>query len=81
AAIGHISPEAAEGGLIALVEEEDIIEIDIPGKRLTLKVDQETINKRRAAWTPSSPKIKEGYVYRYSKLVSSASSGAIFKED
>ena len=79
AAIGHISPEAAEGGPIALVEEGDIIEIDIPGKRLTLKVDQETLDKRKSTWTAPPPKIKEGYVYRYAQMVTSASTGAVFK--
>jgi len=79
AAIGHISPEAAEGGPIALVEEGDIIEIDIPGKRLTLKVDQETLDRRKSTWTVPPPKIKEGYVYRYAQMVTSASTGAVFK--
>jgi len=79
AAIGHISPEAAEGGPIALVEEGDIIEIDIPGKRLTLKVDQETLDRRKSTWTAPPPKIKEGYVHRYSQMVTSASTGAVFK--
>ena len=80
AAIGHISPEAAEGGLIALVKEGDLIEIDIPSKKLTLHVDQTTLDKRRAAWRPPAPKIKEGYAYRYAKMVTSASTGAVFKE-
>lgn len=80
AAIGHISPEAAEGGLIALVKEGDLIEIDIPSKKLTLHVDQTTLDKRRAAWKPPAPKIKDGYAYRYAKMVTSASTGAVFKE-
>ena len=80
AAIGHISPEAAEGGLIALVKEGDLIEIDIPSKKLSLHVDQTTLDKRRAAWRPPAPKIKEGYAYRYAKMVTSASTGAVFKE-
>ncbi|MBI4619337.1 MAG: dihydroxy-acid dehydratase [Desulfobacterales bacterium] len=80
AAIGHISPEAAEGGLIAFVENEDVIEIDIPNKRLTLKVSDEEIEKRKRGWKAPEPKIKEGYVYRYSKLVTSASTGAVFKD-
>jgi len=80
AAIGHISPEAAEGGPIALVEEGDVIEIDIPGKRLNLKVDQKILDKRKRAWTAPPPKIKEGYVSRYAKMVTSASTGAVFKE-
>ncbi len=81
AAIGHVSPEAAEGGLIGLVEDGDIIEIDIPGKKLTLNVDEETLSKRRAAWMPPAPKITEGYVSRYAKMVTSASTGAVFKKD
>jgi dihydroxy-acid dehydratase len=81
AAIGHISPEAAEGGLIALVEEGDTVEIDIPGKRLTLNVEQDVLDQRRHTWSPPPPRINEGYVYRYSKMVTSASTGAIFKED
>ena len=80
AALGHVSPEAAEGGLIALVEEGDIIEIDIPAKSITLKVDEETLDKRRKLWTSPPPKIKEGYAYRYAQMVTSASTGAIFKE-
>ena len=80
AAIGHISPEAAEGGLIALVKEGDLIEIDIPSKKLTLHVDQATLDKRRTTWRPPAPKIKEGYAYRYAKMVTSASTGAVFKE-
>ncbi|MFH2012636.1 MAG: dihydroxy-acid dehydratase [Pseudomonadota bacterium] len=79
AAIGHISPEAAEGGLIAFVENGDVIEIDIPNKRITLKVSDEEIERRKKGWKSPEPKIKEGYAYRYSKLVTSASTGAVFK--
>lgn len=79
AAIGHIAPEAAEGGLIALVEEGDIISINIPEGELTLEVSPEEINKRRERLKGFEPKVKEGYLYRYSKLVSSASEGAILK--
>jgi dihydroxyacid dehydratase (EC 4.2.1.9) len=81
AAIGHISPEAAERGLIALIKEGDLIEIDIPSKKLTLHVDQTTLDKRRAAWRPPAPKIKDGYAYRYAQQVTSASTGAVFKEE
>jgi dihydroxy-acid dehydratase len=80
AAIGHISPEAAEGGMIAFIEEGDLIEIDIPNKRLTLKVSDKDIEQRKRNWKPLEPKIKNGYVYRYSKLVTSASTGAVFKD-
>lgn len=79
AAIGHIAPEAAEGGLIALVKEGDIISINIPEGELTLEVSPEEINKRREGLKDFVPKVKEGYLYRYSKLVSSASEGAILK--
>ena len=81
AAIGHVSPEAADGGLIALVEEGDIIEINIPAKRLNLKVPAAEIKRRRKSWRPPEPKIKEGYAYRYSKMVSSGAKGAVYKEE
>ncbi|UCG13449.1 MAG: dihydroxy-acid dehydratase [Deltaproteobacteria bacterium] len=81
AAIGHISPEAADGGPIALVEEGDRIEINIPAKRLTLKVPEEELSRRRERWQPPEPKIKEGYAYRYSKLVTSGATGAVFRDD
>ena len=81
AAIGHISPEAADGGAIGLVEEGDRIAIDIPAKRLTLKVSDDELEKRRQSWQPPEPRIKEGYAYRYSKLVSSGAKGAVLRED
>jgi dihydroxy-acid dehydratase len=80
-AIGHISPEAADGGPIALVEEGDQIEINIPAKRLSLKVSEEELSTRRERWQPPEPKITEGYVYRYSKMVSSGATGAVLRED
>ncbi|MDF2614810.1 MAG: ilvD [Clostridia bacterium] len=79
ASIGHVSPEAAEGGLIALVEDGDIISINMHKCTITLEVDEETIAKRRASWTAPEPKVKTGYLARYAKLVSSANTGAIFK--
>jgi len=78
AAIGHCSPEAAEGGPIALVKDGDIIEIDIPAQQLRLHLSDEEIAKRRAQWKPLPPKIQSGYMYRYSQMVSSASTGAVF---
>jgi dihydroxy-acid dehydratase len=81
AAIGHVSPEAADGGLIALVEEGDTIEINVPAKRLNLKVSAAEIKRRRKGWRPLEAKIKEGYAYRYSKMVSSGAKGAVFKEE
>jgi dihydroxy-acid dehydratase len=77
AAIGHISPEAAEGGPLALVEEGDTIRIDIPGRTLTLEVDDAELVHRRNAWTPPEPKAKRGYLARYARMVTSASRGAI----
>lgn len=79
AAIGHVSPEAQEGGPIALVEEGDQIEIDIPNRRLSLLVSEEELERRRANFTPPPLKIKTGYLALYSKLVSSASEGAVIK--
>jgi dihydroxy-acid dehydratase len=79
AAIGHISPEAAEGGTIALIEEGDIISIDIPNRSLTLEVAEAEIERRRALWAPPEPKVKSGYLYRYAKMVTSASTGAILR--
>jgi len=77
AAIGHISPEAMEGGLIALVHEGDMISIDIPNSKLTLNVSDDELAQRRAAWVCPEPKIKHGYLARYAKMVSSADKGAI----
>jgi len=80
AAIGHISPEAAEGGPIALIREGDRIAIDIPAKKLTLKVSDEELKKRKKGFVAPEPVIKTGYLARYAKLVTSAGTGAIFKE-
>ncbi len=80
AAIGHISPEAAEGGPIGLVKEGDIIAIDIPKKKITLKISAAETAKRRKAFKPRPPAIKSGYLMRYASLVTSASTGAIFKK-
>ena len=79
AAIGHVSPEAAEGGNIALVQDGDIISIDILNGNLDLLVSDQELAKRREALKPMEPKVKEGYLSRYAKLVSSASTGAIYK--
>jgi dihydroxy-acid dehydratase len=79
AAIGHISPEAAEGGPIALVQEGDKIRIDIPGKTLSLLVDDAELTRRRETWQPLEPKIKHGCLSRYSRQVSSGSQGAVYK--
>jgi dihydroxy-acid dehydratase len=80
AAIGHISPEAAEGGLIAFVRNGDRIAIDIPKKKLTLLVSAEEMKKRKKNWKAPSPKIKSGYAARYAQMVTSAGTGAVFKD-
>ena len=77
AAIGHVSPEAASGGVIGLVEEGDIISIDIPNGKLELLVDDDILKSRKAK--AFEPRIKEGYLSRYAKLVSSANKGAIIE--
>jgi dihydroxy-acid dehydratase len=77
ASIGHISPEAMQGGPIAIVQEGDIISIDIPGKAINLKLPEEEIKKRLSQWSPPEPKITRGYMARYAKMVSSASQGAV----
>jgi len=80
AAIGHISPEAAEGGPIGLVKEGDIIAIDIPNKKIELKIDTAELAERQKTFVPKEPLIKTGYLGRYAKMVTSASTGAIFKD-
>ncbi|MCI9376525.1 MAG: dihydroxy-acid dehydratase, partial [Oscillibacter sp.] len=77
ASIGHVSPEAASGGPIGLVEEGDVIAIDIPAHTITLQVSEEELAARKARWVCPEPKIKTGYLARYAKLVSSADKGAI----
>ena len=79
ASIGHVSPEAAVGGPIALVEEGDIIKIDIPNLKLEIAVSDEELEKRRQAWTPKEPKVKTGYLARYASLVTSGNRGAILE--
>ena len=79
ACIGHVSPEAMEGGVIALIEDGDIISIDIPNRKLELEVSDEELARRRAAWVKPEPKIKTGYLARYAKLTTSASTGAVLK--
>ena len=79
ASIGHVSPEAADGGNIALIEEGDTIEIDIPGASINVLVSDEVLAERRAAYVAPEPKIKSGWLARYAKLVSSADKGAIMK--
>jgi len=80
AAIGHVSPEAASGGPIGLVQEGDLIEIDIPARRLNLMVDEAELQRRRQAQRPFVPKITTGYLARYAKLVESGAKGAILRD-
>lgn len=77
ASIGHVSPEAADGGPLALVAEGDTILIDIPNRCLTLEVDEAELARRRAVWTPPPPRVQTGYLARYARMVTSASTGAI----
>jgi dihydroxy-acid dehydratase len=79
ASIGHVSPEAMEGGPIAAVREGDIVNIDIPNGKLNIEVSDEVIKERMRAWKAPEPKITKGYLARYAKMVSSASTGAILK--
>jgi len=79
AAIGHISPEAAEGGPIAAVKDGDMIEIDIPAKKLTVLISDEELKKRLSQWKPLKKELK-GYLKRYAKLVQSANTGATFED-
>lgn len=79
--IGHISPEAMNGGPIAIVQDGDKIEIDIPGRRIDLCVDKGEIKRRLKEWSPPSSKIKGGYLKRYAKMVTSANTGAILRSE
>ena len=79
ASIGHVSPEAASGGPIGLVEEGDLISINIPQHTIQLLVDDDTLARRKAKWVCPEPKIKTGYLARYAKMVSSADKGAILE--
>ncbi len=80
ASIGHVSPEAAAAGPIALVRDGDLISIDLPGRRLNLKVSADELEKRRAKWRRPEPKINRGYLKRYAAQVSSAGLGAVLDE-
>ena len=75
--VGHISPEAASGGPLAIVQDGDIIEIDCISGKLELKVSEEEIKQRLKTWVPKKPKFKKGYLSSYARMVSSAAEGAI----
>jgi len=79
ASIGHISPEAAEGGPLAVLRDGDIIEIDIPGHTLNVALSKAEIAARLDGWHPPEPRIKKGYLARYAARVTSAGSGAVLK--
>lgn len=78
--IGHISPEAMEGGPLAILKNGDIIKIDIPNRSIDVKISKDEIKKRFKSWKPPKPKIRKGYLSRYAEFVSSANTGAILKE-
>ena len=79
ACIGHVSPEAAEGGLIALLKDGDAIHIDIPGHRLEADLDADEIERRRAQLPPFVPRVASGYLKRYADVVSNAGTGAVVR--
>ena len=79
ASIGHVSPEAAVGGPIALVKDGDIISIDIPNHSINVKISDEEMAARKAAWKPREPKINTGYLARYASLVTSGNTGAVLQ--
>lgn len=81
ASIGHVSPEAAVGGPIALVEEGDAIKINIPEMKLELDVPEDVLAARKAAWKPREPKVTEGYLARYAQMVTSGATGAVMKRE
>ena len=79
ASIGHVAPEAAVGGEIALIKEGDIIDIDIPNNSVNVRIDEKQLQERRAKLVEKEPNIKTGWLARYSRLVTSADKGAILK--
>ena len=80
ASIGHVCPEAAVGGPIALVKEGDLIKINIPENKLELAVSDEELAARRAEWKPREPKVTTGYLARYAKIVSDSCKGAVLEK-
>ncbi len=79
AAIGHISPEAMEGGPIGLIKEGDIIKVDIPKRKIEVDLTEEELEKRRETYKKPELKVTKGYLHRYAKLVTSASTGAVLE--
>jgi dihydroxy-acid dehydratase len=80
ACIGHISPEAAEGGPIGMLRDGDIIEIDIPARKLNVQLGAAELAERRKAWSAPAPRIRSGWLARYAQLATSASTGAALKQ-
>jgi dihydroxy-acid dehydratase len=80
AAIGHVSPEALEGGPIATLRDGDVIEIDIPGRTLNVRLSDDELKERMSQWKRPPYRVQEGYLYRYAQLVTSASTGAVFAD-
>jgi len=78
--IGHISPEAMEGGPLSVAREGDEILIDIPARKIELLISDDEMKKRMSEWKKPEPKVKTGYLSRYAKLVTSAATGAVFKD-
>ena len=79
ACIGHVSPEAAAGGPIALVRNGDTVLIDLPSRKLVLEVDEAELAQRKAAWTPPEPRFRTGWLARYTAMVTSANTGAVLQ--
>jgi dihydroxy-acid dehydratase len=79
ACIGHVSPEAAAGGVIGLLRDGDLIDIDIPGRKLHVRLSDAELDGRRREWTPPEPRFKTGYLAKYTALATSASSGAVLQ--
>ena len=79
--IGHVSPESADGGPIAFVRDGDMIDIDLPARKLDLLVDEKELEERKKDWKPPKPKFTRGWLARYVKLVESAAKGAILREE
>jgi dihydroxy-acid dehydratase len=81
ACIGHVSPEAAAGGTIGLLRDGDIIDIDIPGRKLSVRLSEDELQQRREKWTPPEPRLRTGYLAKYTAMATSASTGAVLKWD
>ncbi|MHC4586739.1 MAG: dihydroxy-acid dehydratase, partial [Planctomycetota bacterium] len=77
--IGHISPEAAAGGTIGLLKDGDVIEIDIPGNKINVKLSDDELAERKKAWTPPAPRITKGCLAKYASMATSADTGAVLK--